>query len=158
MAFANDLAGGERAALPLSGRRLVLRSRKVGNKGGKAKRQGGEAQFCAHQMLLGCWGPTALFNRMLMLTAVIIWRERLFPNHPTVTENYDCSAAATEAAIPDGPSARFRPGSGYFCTPGDKRGDRQPVNSQSRYRPRDQWLRSGVIFHGWQGAVRAVRI
>ena len=29
----------------------------------------------------------------------------MFPNHPTVTENYDCSAAATEAAILDGPGA-----------------------------------------------------
>src|SRR4026209_1570846 len=82
VAFANDLPGRERAALPLRRGWLVLRSRKVGSEGGKAKRQCGEAQVCAHQMLLGCWGPTALFNRMLMLTAVIMWRRKVVPESP----------------------------------------------------------------------------
>jgi hypothetical protein len=69
--------------LPLSrGRRLVLRSGEFRSKSGKAKRQDGEAQVCAHQMLLGCLGSTALFNRMLILIAVIMWRRKVVPESP----------------------------------------------------------------------------
>jgi hypothetical protein len=86
VAFANDLPGRERAALPLSRWRLVLRSGVCGSKGDKAKRQAGKAQSRAHQMLLGCWSPKALFNRMLILTAVTMWPRRLILI-TTITEN-----------------------------------------------------------------------
>jgi hypothetical protein len=99
----------------------------------------------------------ALFNRMLILIAVIMGGERLFPNHPTVADNYDCSAAATEAAILDGLGAFYRPRSGYFAPQAINAATdgKLTVNPDTGLA---SVLRSGVLFHGWQGAVRAAGI